>query len=114
METTDFGRVLYEKDGAIGRIILNWPEKSNAQDTEMVWALDNALKAADKDYDIKVVIIKSTGKGFSAGHIMGGDMDQHYPEFAADRAATGLIYKSAAELFMHPVIPTTRLSDDVA
>ena len=41
-----------EKEGAIGRVIMNWPEKANSQDSEMVWALDAALKAADADYDV--------------------------------------------------------------
>jgi enoyl-CoA hydratase len=36
MERQDLGRVIYEKDGAISRLIMNWPEKANLQDSEMV------------------------------------------------------------------------------
>jgi enoyl-CoA hydratase len=104
METIDFGRVLLEKDGPIGRVILNWPEKSNAQDSKMVWAFDNALKDCEKDYDIKVVIIKANGKGFSAGHIMGGNQEENLPEFAAAAKGTGLHYRGAVELFQQPVL----------
>lgn len=46
MKTEDFGRVYLEKDGAIGRLVMNWPEKSNPQDSEIAHPLDNALKAA--------------------------------------------------------------------
>ena len=104
METLDFGRVYLEKDGAIGRLVLNWPEKSNAQDSAMARAMDSALRAAEKDYDIKVVIIKSNAKGFSAGHIMGGDPEENYPEFKASSDAIGLNYKGSAELFLYPVL----------
>lgn len=104
METTDFGRVLLEKDGAIGRVILNWPEKSNSQDSKMVWSFDNALKAAEKDYDIKVVIIKSNAKGFSAGHVMGGNQHENLPEFAAADEALGQHYRGAVQLFQQPVM----------
>jgi enoyl-CoA hydratase len=102
MEEQDFGRVLYQKDGAIARIILNWPQKANAQDSKMVWAFDAALKAADADYGVKVVIIKANGAGFCAGHAMGeGD---EFPEFAEDFAHTGLHHKSAADLFLWPTM----------
>ena len=102
VERQDFGRVVFEKEGAIGRVIMNWPEKANSQDSQMVWALDAALKAADADYDIKVVIIKGTGKGFCAGHAVGaGDT---FPEFVANEAVTGIHHKASADLFVWPVL----------
>ena len=102
VEQQDFGRVLYEKDGAIARVIFNWPEKANAQDSKMVWALDKALKAADADYDVKVVIIKANGSGFSSGHAMGEG--ENYPEFTEALARTGLNHKASADLFLWPVL----------
>jgi enoyl-CoA hydratase len=102
METKDFGRVLYEKDGAVARVIFNWPQKANSQDSKMVWAMDAALKEADADYDVKVVIIKANGSGFGAGHAMGeGEM---FPEFAENRARTGQVYKASGDLFLRPVM----------
>lgn len=103
METKDFGRVLYEKgDDSIARIILNWPERANAQDSEMVWAFDAALKEADKDYDIKLVILKSSGKGFCSGHAMGGEGT--FPEFDTERAVRGMNHKASADLFLWPTL----------
>lgn len=96
-------RVIYEKDGAIARMILDWPEKANSQDSRMVWAMDKALKLADRDYEVKVLIIKANGKGFCAGHAM-GEMSVDYPEFMEDAAHTGLHYKSSADLFLYPVL----------
>jgi enoyl-CoA hydratase/carnithine racemase len=101
VEEQDFGRVLYQKDGSIARIILNWPEKANAQDSKMVWAFDKALKTADADYDIKVVILKANGSGFSSGHAMGGEP---FPEFTANMEGTGQKHKAASDLFLWPVM----------
>ena len=48
METQDLGRVIYEKeDSGVARLILNWPEKANLQDHDMVWAFDKALGLAE-------------------------------------------------------------------
>jgi len=96
------GRVLYEKDGAIARVVMNWPEKANAQDSKMVWALDEALKAADRDFDVKVVIIKAAGEGFCAGHAMGAG--ENFPEFTEDMARTGTRWKAKSDLFLWPVM----------
>ena len=71
METIDLGVVLYEEDGPIARIILNCPERANAQSSEMVHQFDEALERANQGYDVKVLIIKANGKGFCAGHAMG-------------------------------------------
>ncbi|MFM2070487.1 MAG: hypothetical protein RLZZ623_750, partial [Actinomycetota bacterium] len=77
-EIRNLGRVLYETDGAIARIVLNWPEKANSQSSEMVHQVDAALDLAEHDMEIKVVIIKGNGKGFCAGHDMSGP--DAYPE----------------------------------
>jgi len=95
-------RVVFEKDGAIARLIFDWPERANSQDSRMVWAMDEALKAARADYDVKVLIIKANGKGFCAGHAV-ADPAKHYPEFEDDLAHTGNRWKSSADLFLWPV-----------
>ena len=68
MERTELESVIYEKEGPIARIILNRPEKANAQNSSMVWDVENCLIDAERDYDIKVVIMKANGRGFSSGH----------------------------------------------
>ena len=103
METKNLDRVRYEKDGAIARLVFTWAEKANVQDSKMVWAMDAALKEAGGDYDVKVLIIKAEGKGFSAGHAM-GTIEQDYPEFAEDQARTGTHYKASGDLFLWPVL----------
>jgi enoyl-CoA hydratase len=48
-ETRDLGKVLYETDGPIARIMLNWPEKANSQSSEVVWQVDDALTRKPRD-----------------------------------------------------------------
>ena len=72
MERKELTRVILEKDGPIGRIILNWPEKANAQDEAMVFEVDDCFTELERDWDIKVVILKANGRGFCSGHAVGG------------------------------------------
>jgi enoyl-CoA hydratase len=101
-ESRNLGKVLYETDGAIARIVLNWPEKANAQSSEMVAQVDQALSLAEHDYDIKVVIFKANGKGFCAGHSMTG-LDA-YPEFAASIERIGSNWIGSRDVFLWPTL----------
>lgn len=61
--------VFLEKlDDGVGRIVLNRPEKGNAQNVAMTYALDAAFMAAARDNTIKVIILSGKGKHFSTGH----------------------------------------------
>jgi enoyl-CoA hydratase len=96
-------RIIYQKDGPIARVILNWPEKANAQDQKLAEEVDAALHDADRDYDIKVLILKANGKGFCAGHTI-GDNAGDYPSFAESAAYTGQSWKAQTDLFVKPVL----------
>ncbi|MBI4300644.1 MAG: enoyl-CoA hydratase [Chloroflexi bacterium] len=65
-------RVLYEKDGYIVKITQNRPEKHNAQDALMLEELQEAFIEADRDEEVRVVILTGAGRSFSAGHDIGG------------------------------------------
>ena len=62
--------VIYEVADAIAVITLNRPEAANAQSRKVLEELDHAWKAADADPAVKVIVFKSNGKHFSAGHDM--------------------------------------------
>ncbi|MDQ2754093.1 MAG: enoyl-CoA hydratase-related protein [Actinomycetota bacterium] len=68
MDTKTLETIVYEKDGAIARIVLNTPEKANVQSAQQVWDFDDALRWADRDSEVKVLVIKANGPGFCAGH----------------------------------------------
>ncbi|RLF16008.1 MAG: crotonase [Thermoprotei archaeon] len=63
-----FTNILYEKKGPIAKITLNRPQVLNALNTETFLELEKALKEAEADPDVKVVVITGAGdKAFCAG-----------------------------------------------
>ena len=96
-------RIIFEKSGPIAKITLNWPEKANAQDQKQVEELDDALRDADRDYDIKVLILKANGKGFCSGHAIGNNAVD-YPKFVEGFKATGMPWKPQTDLFVKPIL----------
>jgi enoyl-CoA hydratase/carnithine racemase len=69
MPAEDLGRVIYETEGPVARIALNWPEKANAQSSEMVWQVDVCLdRAEDDDAYFQMPLVQ--GLGFPGGETM--------------------------------------------
>ena len=81
MDRTELQTIIYEKDGPVARIVLNTPEKANVQTAQQVWDFDDALRWADRDEDVKVLVVKANGKGFCAGHaiVEHEEMAEVYP-----------------------------------
>ena len=61
-------KVLYEKDGRIGRITLNRPEVLNAIDGELPLALADAVAQANADPEVHVILLSGAGRAFCAGY----------------------------------------------
>ena len=61
-------KVLFEKDGRIGRITLNRPEVMNAIDDDLPHELAAAVVEADHDRDIHVMVLSGAGKAFCSGY----------------------------------------------
>ncbi len=96
-------RIIYQKDGPIARVILNWPEKANAQDQKLAEEVDAALLDADRDYDIKVLVLKANGKGFCSGHAIGNNAVD-YPAFVEGAMKMGHPWKPQSDLFVKPTL----------
>jgi enoyl-CoA hydratase len=61
--------ILYEQPAPhVARILLNRPEARNAQDTRLLYALNDAFDRAAQDPDVRVIILAATGPHFSSGH----------------------------------------------
>jgi len=105
VERRELETVIYEKEDAVARIILNRPERANAQNAAMVHDVDHCLDDAEADYGIKVVLLKANGRGFCAGHDVVSHVGQGdpLPEFTAAREA-GHPWKGQADLFLWPVL----------
>lgn len=59
--------VHYERDGHIGRITLNRPEKRNAINWELTTELNESLGLAKADDEVRVVVVTGAGPSFCAG-----------------------------------------------
>ncbi len=61
-------KVIYEKDGRIGRVTLNRPEVMNAIDDEMPVELADCVARANADAGVHVVVLAGAGEAFCAGY----------------------------------------------
>lgn len=59
--------LVYEVDGAVARLTLNRPEKRNALNGWLLAALKNALRQANGDPAVRVIVIAGAGRDFCAG-----------------------------------------------
>jgi enoyl-CoA hydratase len=59
--------VMYHREGYIGSITLNRPDKRNALNPEVWEQLDQAIAEAEKDDPARVVLVRGAGKSFCAG-----------------------------------------------
>jgi len=56
----------------VARIVLNRPERRNAQGVVMTYELDRAFRHACHDNDIHVIVLAGAGDHFCAGHDLSG------------------------------------------
>lgn len=75
----EYRKNLFTIENEIGIISMNFPGNLNAIDMEMVEELLNLLDECEKNPDVKVVVIRSAGKAFSAG----GDIGYFYKNIQA-------------------------------
>ncbi len=59
--------ITYEKDGAVATISLNRPEVLNAFNGQMHGEIREAFDAAAEDDEVRAVVLRGEGRGFSAG-----------------------------------------------
>lgn len=66
---TEFDTIRYETpEPKIARIVLDRPDARNAQDTKLLYELNDAFDLAAQDDDISVIVLAGNGPHFSAGH----------------------------------------------
>ncbi|MGM7668029.1 enoyl-CoA hydratase-related protein [Microbacterium sp. A93] len=69
--TFEFDHLLLDRvgtDGRIGRITINRPDKRNALAPETLEQLIQALDQFETDQDVRVIILRGAGSGFSSGY----------------------------------------------
>jgi len=87
---TDWKNILVERDGSLGRIILNRPEARNPLDNLTARELLSGLEQHFADPDVRSIVISGSGDAFCAG----GDLRQ-MNQFCEMPAAEALDWPSA-------------------
>lgn len=68
-EKDNYETIRYENPVAgVARIVLNRPDRANAQNKQMTYELNSAFDRAAFDNDVKVIILAAEGRHFSSGH----------------------------------------------
>ena len=86
--------ILYRKNGSLGEITLNRPDKLNSITAAMVQSLHTALDAAEADVDVRVVCLKSNGRAFSSG------FDLSEMEIHPSRESMGAVLQADYDIIM--------------
>lgn len=90
--------VIYEKQDGLVVIKINRPKALNALNVELLEDLEIAISAAEKDEDIKLVIITGVGKAFAAGADIAAMKDMNTIE-GLEYAKTGqALYRHIEEI----------------
>lgn len=64
----EFENIIYQVENGRARITLNRPEKLNALSVGLQRELNQALREADNDTEVHCVILRGSGRAFSAGY----------------------------------------------
>lgn len=88
--------VLYKVEDSIARITLNRPEKRNALNDGIVAGLKTALSEAQREAEVRVVLIEGAGKDFCSG----ADLSALQKIAEASVAENADDARSLAELFL--------------
>ena len=80
---------LYKKNGAIATIRLNRPEKYNTLRPSVLNDLESALREANLDNEVKIIILEGAGDSFCAGFDFSGGLE-HYEEIVEENYNPGM------------------------
>ncbi|MFN0185792.1 MAG: enoyl-CoA hydratase [Aquabacterium sp.] len=83
---SNYRHILFAREGRIGFVTMNRPDKRNALSVEHMQELMACFRAIGDDRSLAVVILAGNGPGFSAGHdlqeMLGREPDFYRHEFA--------------------------------
>lgn len=72
----NFETILYEKQGPVGLLTLNRPDRVNAINQKMLREINLALDTAEKDEGTRVIVVTGSGSAFSSGFDLKEQMER--------------------------------------
>ena len=102
-----YSDVMYESDGRLATITLNRPEKLNALSNNLRGELMEAMRDAEADDQVGVIILKAAGRSFSAGYDLSPARSASSDEYVDKRSklpATGTTHPGATQWARHVVM----------
>jgi len=95
MDGTPEPGVKYRRSGAVATITLNRPEKLNTIRQEMALGIEACLRAANRDSNVKVIVLEGAGDSFCAGFDFSDGL-RHHQVFQEEGYDPGMdVYASA-------------------
>ncbi len=88
--------IISELSGKVLRVQLNRPAKKNAMTLAMYAALAEELDRADKNEEVRVVLVHGAGDSFTAGNDI-ADFMNHPPDLAKARRVDSSMRSSDSE-----------------
>src|SRR4051812_20116554 len=64
--------VTYEVRDHIAHVTMNRPETLNTLTAAMIRDIDEAMKTADRDREVRAIVFTGAGRAFSSGHDISG------------------------------------------
>ena len=96
--------ILYERDAAVATITLNRPERLNTIVPPMPDELEEAVIVANRDPEVRVIILRGAGRAFCAGFDFSGDFGHFKDLLSTDgRWDPGKDFIGATSSFIGPV-----------
>ncbi|WP_441258670.1 enoyl-CoA hydratase/isomerase family protein [Bradyrhizobium sp. 521_C7_N1_3] len=80
-----YSTILYQVDDRVARVTLNRPHKMNALSLELCAEFEDALGVADRDPNVRVVVVTGAeGRAFAAGFDLNDDNQKGFAERTLD------------------------------
>ena len=79
-ETSNDSVLLIRDEGAVRWLTMNRPKQRNAQDTALIDGISAALREADEDDGVRVIVLAGSGDHWSAGHDLKAIVGQEAPD----------------------------------
>ena len=101
--------VLYDLNSGIATVTLNRPKVLNALNTDLAAALGDALRQAERDPSVRVVVLRGAGDGFMAG----GDLKFFGGLITSEAEERRAAFRSLIHRFHESIITLRRMPKPV-